>query len=243
MRFQRLKILKILYVSFLIIIFLGILLTPHLIRHKTLFLEENFAESLLLLLLLGAAGLLNFLYNQEINKTKHQLEEKDEINKTLKERLQDAFAYIGAINVQINAIRSLFAELDYPRNKKEMKHVMKILAEKILSIVPADWIILRIVDLNDHNTLREYIETRGEIAVYKHTISNKQLLGLEEKQPQDYRAVSSKQNSLTIKAFCIMPKIKLSREQEVLIGAALTQLEMLFLIFGSRFYKHYEQEK
>lgn len=49
-----------------------------------------------------------------------------------------------------------------------MKRTIKFLAEKILSIIPADWVLLRIINTENNNTVRDYIESRGPVAIIKH---------------------------------------------------------------------------
>ena len=117
-----------------------------------------------------------------------------------------------------------------------MKQAMKFLANKILSIIAADWVLLRIIDLSSQVTLREYTETRGSVALIKHEISNKNLV--QGQKNDDYSYITSRQNTFNIKLFCIFPKIKVSQQQQIILRAMVNQLEMLFLIFNSKFYKY-----
>ena len=163
-----------------------------------------------------------------------------DLKKKVEDKLADAFKYIGGVNVQVETIKSLFVELkEYPQNKQEMKQVMKFLANKILSIVAADWVLLKIIDMGSFVTLREYIQSRGSVALIKYEIPNKGLI--EGETGSDYTYITSSQNTFKMKTFCVFSKIKINEEQRIMLQAAVNQLEMLFLIFNSRFYKHREE--
>lgn len=235
----QINFLKNLYLVITVFLFGLTVATPILIKSGVAIVREDFVEALLIAVISALAYLLFWFYKKETDKIRKKLSQIENEKRKVEDRLNDAFKYIGGVNVQINTIKTLFAELkEYPQNKQEMKQVMKFLANKILSIIPVDWVLLRIVDLNSQKILREYLETRGSVALIKYEISNKDLI--EEKTSNDYKYVVSLQNTLNIKTFCVFPKIKIDNEQLVMLQAAVNQLEMLFLIFNSRFYKHRE---
>ncbi|MBI4779408.1 hypothetical protein HY797_03070, partial [Candidatus Falkowbacteria bacterium] len=95
----------------------------------------------------------------------------------MEKKLDEAFKYIGQINVQISEIRSIFSDVKkYPENKKDLKYSMEFMANKILGIINADWVVLRIIALDNLTSLTEYNLARTEGASIKQSISNKELV-------------------------------------------------------------------
>lgn len=234
---MQVNFLKNLYLTSTVILLCLVVATPFLVRSGISVIEEEYVEAILIILIFIVGYILFLLYRREAAKIAKKLSQAEKDKEKVEDRLTEAFKYIGGVNVQIDTIRSLFAELkEYPQNKQEMKQAMKFLANKILSIIAADWVLLRIIDLSSQVTLREYTETRGSVALIKHEISNKNLV--QGQKNDDYSYITSRQNTFNIKLFCIFPKIKVSQQQQIILRAMVNQLEMLFLIFNSKFYKY-----
>jgi hypothetical protein len=154
----------------------------------------------------------------------------------LRDRLSEAFDYIGTVNIQIQQIRSLFSEIKkFPENKKDFLHILQFVADRSLCMVSADWILFRIIDTRNLNTLREYTETRGNATPMHGKIGNRALVSKEKFEV--LTVVESEQENFHIRTFCIIPRKKISGDQKVFIKAVVNQLEMLFLIFTSIYYK------
>jgi len=102
-------------------------------------------------------------------------------------------------------------------------------------MVNAGWVLFRIIDTKNLDTLGEYSETRGDSVLPRHKISNKTLVSTEKLK--GFTVVGSGHENFHIKTFCIIPKVKLSNDNEVFIKAVVNQLEMLFLIFTSIYYR------
>jgi hypothetical protein len=148
--------------------------------------------------------------------------------------LLDAIKHIGTVNVQLEAVHSALANIkNYPNSKSEFKNVLAFFASKLMTIANVDWLIIRLVDANHQRTIHEHQETRG-VATPNTNIGNRQLL---TKCNLDCLTISSEQDKLTIKAFCILPPSKLDKDKEELIKVILNQLEMIFIIYSSKYYK------
>ncbi|MBN1778730.1 MAG: hypothetical protein JW816_00705 [Candidatus Buchananbacteria bacterium] len=138
--------LKNTYLIILGILFVLIVATPILISDGISFLTEEMTEMIIIFLLLIASILIYSFYQNELKK---RVEQRDE-----------AIKEIGKINVQIEKIKEAFETIEkYPENKSDLKYLMNALAEKILGIAPVDWVLLRIIDLNDQRTLTENLKT------------------------------------------------------------------------------------
>ena len=108
-------------------------------------------------------------------------------------------------------------------------------------MVSADWVLFRILDTRNLNTLRECSATRGDGKPLNCKISNRALASKGEFGL--CTVVASGQENFHIKTFCIVPKEKMTDDQKVFLKAVVNQLEMLFLIFTSIYYKESQVEK
>jgi hypothetical protein len=209
-----------------------IIFTPFLINHTYFVFEEETAEVILIFFLFVVGYAIYRLYKNEVEKNELELKELRDDKNDLESRLDEAFRHIGKVNVQIDEIRDVFSKIDkYPESREEIKHIFHYLAHKVLGLVDADWVILRVVDLAGLATKGEHYETRGGIQARSPKISNGDLL--EKNSLNGWQVLKSEQTNLNIKAFCILPPKQFSEDQKILIQAITGQLEMLFLIFSS----------
>ena len=200
--------------------------TPLIIRRSVLGLREEIFESLILFVLLIFAYAANLLYSREVSRLRRY-----QVN--LEDRLQETFKYIGSVNLQMEEMRQAFANFKkYPESKKDIRTVFVYFSEKILSMVNADWVILRIINVKNARTIREdkFVRNNDGKAVLK--IENKEILA-GKKRLNDCSIIHSDQENLNIKACCILP-IKLDdKDQEFFIRSMINQLEMLYIVFSS----------
>jgi hypothetical protein len=234
---RSIKLLERTYFSILVMIFLLIVFSPYIIRSGFTLVDEEIAEvgAIILLFIVGYIVLL--LYRKEVDKSRRELNRLKQDKGALETRLSEAFKYIGTVNIQIKEIKSVFSDIrKFPENRGDFRYVLQFLAERTLSMVNAKWVVFRIVDMRSLNTLSEYSEIRGKVAPHKHKISNKELTSNEKSE--GITIVGSGQENFHVKTFCIIPKEKLSSESKVFISSVANQLEMLFLIFESTYYKN-----
>lgn len=230
MAIKKIKWLELGSFSILALIFILILLTPYLINRGFSIFEEELVEMGLILILYIFGFLVVIFY-------RHELKNKTKLIRDQENRLEDAFKYIGQINVQIEEIRSVFTDIKkYPENKKDFKYILQFMAKKILGIVPVDWVLIRIINNDNLQTIREHSEARGEVVILKHEISNNLLI--QKTQIEDCIIIPADRTNLAAQVFCILPKIKLSEEQKIFITAIINQLQMMFVIFTSEYYKN-----
>jgi Ca2+/Na+ antiporter len=234
---RNIKLLERTYLWILVAIFLLIVFTPYIIRSGFSLLEEEIAEVAAIALLFMVGYVVLFLYRKEVNDNRNHLNRLKQDKGALESRLSEAFKYIGTVNIQIEEIKSVFSEIrKFPENKKDFQNILQFLTERILSMVNAEWVIFRIIRTEDFDTLSENSETRGNAILLKHKISNRALASNEKFE--GLTVVGSTQENFRIKTFCILPKEKLSSEGEIFIRAIVNQLEMLFIIFTSTYYKN-----
>jgi hypothetical protein len=233
----NMKLLERAYFAILMAIFLLIVFTPYIIRSGFTLVDEEIAEIVAIALFFAVGYGLFFLYRKESARNRNEIDKLKQDKGALERRLTDAFHYIGTVNIQIEEIRSVFSDIrKFPENKKDFRYILQFLAEKVLCMVNAPWVLFRIVDTQNLDTLSEYNESRGNASLPNHKISTKHLVSNEVFE--GFAVVQSGQGNFHIKTFCIVPKEKLSRDQKVFIKALVNQLEMLFIIFSSTYYQN-----
>jgi hypothetical protein len=236
---KKIRLLQVVYLAGLTLLFFLVVLTPYFIQGNFQLknrgiVREEIAEGAVIAVLLIVGYLASILHKKEFDKYRRELTELASCKGDLENRLNDAFSYIGEVNVQLLEIKSVFSALqNYPESKKDYRSVLIFLARKALGIVNVDWVMFRIINPESLRTIQEYSETRGSALLLKHNISNRAIVSNET--IADCSVVSSEQENLTIKAFCILPTEELTESQEILIRAIVSELEMLFIIFSSEY--------
>jgi hypothetical protein len=235
----KFRLIEGIYITILVLLYALIICTPYIIANNAslknnILIGENFVEGFLITVLLVISSVVSVRYRRELDNYHSHIKELSVKKAEVESRLSDAFKYIGAVNVQIEAIQSLFSSLKkYPKDKKDFKNSFCFLAEKVLCVVNVDWVLFRIINVDSLKTVREYSETRGEAVLLKHTISNKSIVKTEA--IDGCSIVSSDQSNLSIKVFCIIPSEALTTTQKNLIKTIANTLEMLFIVFTSQY--------
>jgi len=221
--------LKNIVLTLIVINILSVVGTP-LLRLRLFNLSESFSASLIIAILFILLALLLGVYFKEVEKYKKTQED-------LEERLRETFKYIGSINLQLEEMKKVFSNFNkYPESQKDIQAVFTHIAEKILAIIPTDWVLLRIMELDQGKTLHEYFVSRGNKRVEKIKLENQELLN-GDCSIEGCSIVTSQQNNFNLKAFCILSTEVKDKNQQFMITSAINQLEMLFIIFNSYYYK------
>jgi hypothetical protein len=217
-------------ILFLIVINVVLIILAPFFNIKFWSLSEDISEAIFVSSLFLLMALLFGFYSREVDKYKKQQEE-------LEERLRETFKYIGSINLQLEEMKKVFRSVNkYPESKKDIQALFVHTAERILGIINVDWVTLKIVDVETGNSLHEYFISRGRKKIDKVKIDNKELLN-GGCSFGSCSIVKSNQENFNIKAFCILPTVEKNDNQEFLINSIVNQLEMLFIIFNSLYYK------
>ena len=238
---KKIRVIKAAYLGSLTVLFFLVVLTPYFIKgnieiKNTTIFKEEIVEGAVIALLLVVGYVASILYKKEFDKYHKELTELIICKYDLENKLNDAFSYIGKVNVQLLEIKSVFSALQkYPENKKDYRSVLVFLARKALVIANVDWVMFRIINPESLRTVQEYSETRDSLPLLAHNIGNKALVGREA--VADCSVVRSEQENLTIRTFCILPSEKLTEDQIILLQTIVSEVEMLFIIFSSEYYK------
>lgn len=220
---KRKKTLKLIFVFLIAICTLLIILIPFIAKKYFLGMNESFLKAGMIFVLFVIIYLTHFFYFKQTKKSK-------KYQGDLEERLLDSFKYIGTVNLQLEELKkNLFNFKKYPSNNREFSRLMINLAEKVLSIINMDWVVIKIIDLSSKKTIHYTSLVRGNKKIKLDKFDNGEILSGKNKD--GFTVITSKQENLDFKAVCILPsKVKNSDENFFLIHI-INQLELLFLAF------------
>jgi hypothetical protein len=210
-----------------------VLLGSRLVPLQAFILDEDLFESLLIAALFALAGAIFALYRRELRFLQRQLGQVSGTNAVLKNRLTDAFRYIGTVNVQLQEIHAVFAEvIRYPESRSEFKRLLADTATKALCTVGKDWMLIRIVDRASLKTRIEHWQAQHTLPPPAVGISNRAALG--EKTLPNVDIVRSHRANTAFTAFLVFPLPRLNREERILMEALAAEVEMIYTVFDSR---------
>ena len=237
-KFNRTNLLRFIYGGIGLILLALVISIPQLINSDTDINNYTIAKEVLQEILIAAMAASIWLSAKFYQKNLEQIKRIKTLKAdkgALEANLLEAVKHIGSINVQLEAIQGALSSVkEYPKSKEEFRNVLAFFAQKIMVIANTDWLVIRLVDAIHGRTMREHQEIRGGSSTTIPDIGNQALL---TNCAGTCAIVSSEQENLTIKAFCLMPDKKISKEEAVLINAVLNQLEMIFIIYSSKYYK------
>ncbi len=215
------------------VVFTTVFITHHFLLIKKYLIQEDAVEAALISILVLIAYLLSNVYKKELKKYLQETRKLSRDKCDLSNKLTDAFKYIGGINVQIQEIRSILCGLrKFPATENEFRKGLALFARKVLGIVNADWVVIRIIGQTKLRTIKEHFEPRENANLIIKGISNKALVA--NQAIDGYSIVASHHHNSMIMVFCVFPKKCLDEAEKILLEAITYQIEMLYLIFVSR---------
>jgi hypothetical protein len=108
------------------------------------------------------------------------------------------------------------------------------LSERVFGITNADWILFKIIDINNSKTINEQFETRhGQTFDFPH-VSNKTII--ENQSCPPFTAIISKPQNFNFLVCCILSVDHISKDERVFIQAITNEITMLFVILNSSYY-------
>jgi hypothetical protein len=235
---DRTTFLELIYILTIVLLFSAVAFTPVFVRHhflvfKKFLIQEDILEAVLIIILLLIAYFLSNVYKKELKKYRQETHKLSRDKSDLSNKLTDAFKYIGGVNVQIQEIRSIFCELRrYPATENEFRKELALFARKVLGIVNADWVVIRIIRQTNLRTLKEHLESRKNANFSIKGISNKDIVA--NQTIDGYSIVASRMDNSMIMVVCVFPKKSLDEEEKILVEAITNQIEMHYLIYVSR---------
>ena len=234
---DKIKLFEFTYMVMIVLLLSAAVFTPVFIRrHFLLFkkyvIQEDAVEAVLIIILLLIAYLLSNIYKKELKKYQQETRRLTRNNSALSNRLTDAYKYIGGVNVQIQEIRSILCGLRrFPSTETAFKRDLALFARKVLGIVNADWVMIRLICQTNLRTMKEHLESRNNGNFMNKGISNKAIV--DNRSIDGYSIVASRHDNSVIMGVCVFPKKNLNEEEKILVEAITNQIELLYHIFVS----------
>lgn len=211
------------------LLFLILLIHPHLLPDHIGFLPKAYAETTITLFIFGIGSLLYRLHKRDLAKKEREL-------KSSSEKLADAFKYIGTVNRRLPMLKSLTTDLlaNSKLSKKEkLKIFQDLLATALVSVAKVNWGLMRFIDTDSGKTVKEFIFTTQEYVMIKNGIGNKELLQSRQqpvtiKTASDLFIIPTTEQEAVIQGYLVFPKPANSLEDERWILQAITDQAQLF---------------
>jgi hypothetical protein len=215
---RKTKILTRLHLTLLGALLVLIISTPFLVDEGISIFDEEVVESIMILFLIGLSLSVFALYQREIRRKEQSLAQFTR--------------HVGALNLQIEQIRLLCKDIEESfETGKNRRDAITKLADRVLGIVNAAWVVLRIIELESGRTVTECARGRGKTDWSTPEISNRKLL--ENASLDDYSVICSGQDYPHLRAFCMLPVKEITKVQSVLIRVILDNLSMLYVVSTS----------
>jgi hypothetical protein len=235
---KKIRILRFLFITTSLLLMACAVATPLLLESRLLpmeklVLDEDLLESILIAVLVSISAAVYALYRRELRSLRRQLASISDTNTALRERLTDAFRYIGTVNVQLHEIHSVFAKIiRYPESRREFKRLLAQISTEVLSAVDKDWMLIRIVSRVNLKTCMESWSTRPNRLPPAVCISNRAAMGANA--PAHVEVIRSQRANSAAAVIFVFPLPRLSREDRILTEAVAAEIEMIYTVYTSR---------
>lgn len=236
---HKLKLFIDFYLGISIILLLSVIAMPLVIQHglavaRDFIIEEGILETSLIIILFVIFYFVLKEFKHTLKAHELEVSRAGEEKSRLVSRLAEAFSYIGTVNVELHEIQSIFCGIEhYPQSKREFKLLVDHLASKAMTIAGTPWVVIRIISRCNGRTVKEYNAMRPKIVLPLACIGNREII--EDRPVKGLRKIASCQKNLDLLTVCILPAKHFSEEENILITAVTSQIEMLFLLYRAGF--------
>lgn len=234
-RFKNQKYLVGAYLAVLVFLLLWVTVTPLMIQRdmsvtRRFIIEEGTLETGLIIILFGVSYLILKSFKRSLKAYEGIARRAGRDKSKLISRLEEAFHYIGTVNVEIQEIHSILCGVArYPQTKRELNRLIDHLAAKAMTVAGTPWIAVRMISRSSGRTIDEHTMQRRDRVVAPLTMGNKAIL--KGGHAEGLQTIATRQQNLDLLTVCILPKISTSKEQLLLITAIANQIEMLFMLY------------
>jgi hypothetical protein len=135
--------------------------------------------------------------------------------------------------VQLQEIRSVFSLLNrLPQTRKDFKKLLRVFAQKALTIANTDWVAVRIIDRQSFRTVIEHSESRRKGIAPNPHIANKSIV--EGGPIAGLVVIRCENENLDTTVACIISRNELTWEEKILLKAIAGEIELFFIAFAAR---------
>ncbi len=150
------KFTKIIY----FLLFVALLLHPHLIPDHIRFLPRAYAESVFTSFIVGVGFLVYYFHKKDIQKRERQKQELLQKANSLNQELVSSLKYIGSVNRRFSLLNDLTSELlasVQHTNKGRKELFQKLLSIAAVSVAKTYWGSLKFVHRHKKQMIKEFI--------------------------------------------------------------------------------------
>ena len=236
---RKLKFFISLYLGVLVFLLLSVIAMPLIIQSelsltKEIIIEEGLLETSLIVILLGISYFFLRAFKHTLKDHEVAVVRAGEEKSRLLSRLTEAFSYIGTINVELQEIRSILCGLEsYPQTKREFNLFVDHLTAKAMTVAGTAWAVIRLISRFSGGTITEYTAVRPNGVLPSACMGNREVL--EDRPTEGMRKIVTCQKNLDFLTVCILPMKPLSEEENILITAIISQIELFFLLYRAGF--------
>jgi hypothetical protein len=216
------KINILFYILFIFVIGV-VLVTPHII-HNFGYINENYAQSMVILLDIIGGHILFLIYRKKVRELS---EEKDRHER----RLQASYKYIGKINGEKEVSDDLMNYLKKYRNGLTSRKAVfaTFLSTMIISAAKADQGILRFISLPGKKTVKNYFYSVDGKPANVNLSNDQALAGRMERSPrQNYKIMESDYDFGGLKCILAFPAGGAKPDQD-LLKMLINQAHLFFV--------------
>ncbi len=224
------------------LLFLFIIITPHLIKEGVWGMSESMVEGIFLAIEIGVLVKLFKVYDFYSVKSERKVTQLSSELEEQKELSVDTLKYLGRVNVQVSIIKQLVKKFKAPAEKSRLNSTINEMLQVISGLINNDKVSLRIVDLNNQKTINEIaITDNSKIKKEIKKISNKNLYRKNYSiKNNNLHIIASDHDNFSLKTFVIIAKDsnhKINDEQFDLVQDIVNQCEIVYLLFNSQYHK------
>ena len=196
------------------LLFLVILAEPHLITGHVWALPEAYAESVASLFVFIMAYGVYVMHQREMKRKEERVRRLEHEGRMSREKLIDAFEYIGVMNRRLPLLKTLTSDLlsNEKGSRQERKEVFnRLLTLAVSSVAKADWGMFRFLARDTGQTRAEFTYTARHFLLLKTSVSNKELVQTRE-QKKNIREVGelcvipTSDQEMPVQGFLVFPK-------------------------------------
>jgi hypothetical protein len=185
---SRIERLRNLFLVAFFLLVISIIFTPLIVHGGFSIFDEEVLESIFLFVQVSLAWQIFRLYERTVSSREKEIQKLEQEYQRREKELLEAFAYLGKVNVQVSLIRSFLQKLKAPSNRKETESYISEILKIVLSLSGKKWATLRIIDMKNLQTLKEYwVNAAGNTQEFEKSgikIGNKDIIKWEKNQAE-----------------------------------------------------------
>ncbi|OGD24284.1 hypothetical protein A2Z10_02670 [Candidatus Azambacteria bacterium RBG_16_47_10] len=225
-----------------ILLFILIVLTPHLGIGHLFSIPERYLQSLVTLALFAVALCVYLLHQRDIRRKDEEKQKLENRFSFSSKKLNDAYQYIGSVNRKLSLLSAVGTDL--LKKPKETKKGRRVILEELLmtavtTLGHSSWGMFRFIHTATGRTEQELVHIARGYILLRSTVSNNELLQTRQVSGNlagigDLHVISTSDRSAPVQCFLIFAKGKNNIEDEISTLRAIVDQAQLFYTYLSK---------